>query len=248
MQTLKCASCGVDNLPGQTVCEGCGIALVATPYVVQEQLIPPSSTVVVESRGMSDAAKILTGLFAVVALVIVGVLFYQWGQADQSESELERARLERARDANPRSTTPPSSTTSPAPVIVTTPAQPTVITTTTPDASSVTADESINAYKSSMDPVLRRWRDSVLAAEAASGTGLESAITAMREVERSASMVTPPAAGSRVHSRLLGAMQSLISEFTEAARKQTAVSNSATYAESRKQFDAIAAEIEALRS
>lgn len=247
MQQLKCASCGVVNSPGQTVCEGCGTALVATPYVVHDQVIP-SSTVVVDDRGMSDAAKILTGLFTVVALVIVGVLFYQWGQADKSESELERARLERARDGNPRSTTP-AATTSPAPIIVTTPAQsPTVITTTTPGSSTAPTDEAVNQYKSSMDPVLRRWRDSLRTAEAASGANLAAAITAMREVERSAASMTPPASGSRVHTRLLSAMQALINEFTEAARKQTAVSNSTTYSESLRQFDEIASEIEALSS
>lgn len=243
MQQLKCAACGVINNPGQTVCEGCGTALVASPYVAPDPGIP--STVVVEDRGMSDAAKILTGLFVVVGLVIVGVLFFQWGQASQSETELERARLEQSREGSAaRSPTTPA--TSPAPIIVTTPAQPPTVITPAPAGSASPADEAVGQYKSSVDPVLRRWHDALLAAEAASGANLESAIAAMREVERSASMVTPPAAGERVHARLLGAMQALISEFTEAARKQTAVTNSTTYVESRKQFDAVVAEIEAL--
>jgi hypothetical protein len=217
--------------------------MVASPYVVPDRGIP--STVIVEDRGMSDAAKILTGLFVVVGLVIVGVLFFQWGQASQSETELERARLDQSREVSPvRSSTTP--TTSPAPVIVTTPALPPTVITPAPAGSGSLTDEAIGQYKSSMDPVLRRWHGALLAAEAASGANLESAITAMREVERSASMVTPPAAGQRVHARLLGAMQALVSEFTEAARKQTAVTNSTTYVESRKQFDAVVAEIEAL--
>lgn len=246
MQQFKCASCGVINSPGQTVCAGCGTALVATPYVAQEHVVP-SSTVVVEDRGMSDAAKILTGLFVIVGLVMFGVLFFQWGQASQSESELERARLEQSRAGSSARPSSPATTT-PAPVVITTPAQPPTVITPTPGGSPSPADEAIGQYKSAMDPVLRRWRESLREAEAASGANLESEITAMREVERSASMVTPPAAGSRVHSRLLSAMQALINEFTEAARKQTAVANSATYAESLEQFDAVSAEIEALQS
>lgn len=245
MQLFKCASCGVINSPGQTVCEGCGTALVASPYVAQENVVP-TSTVVVEDRGMSDAAKILTGLFVVVGLVMVGVLFFQWGQASQSDAELERARLDQSRAGSSARPSSPSTTT-PAPVVITTPAQPPAVITPTPGGTPSPVSEEIGQYKSAMDPLLRRWRDSLRAAEAASGANLESAITALREVERSTSMVTPPAAGSRVHSRLLSAMQALINEFTEAARKQTAVSNSATYAESLEQFDAVAAEIEALR-
>ena len=243
MQQLKCAACGVINTLGQTVCEGCGIALVATPYVVPDRVSP--STVFVEDRGMSDAAKILTGLFVVVALIVVGVLFFQWGRASQSETELERARLEQSREGG-AARSPTTPTTSPAPVIVTTPAPPPTVITPAPAGSASPSDEAIGLYKSAMDPVLRRWHDALLAAEAASGANLESAIAAMREVERSTSMVTPPASGQRVHARLLGAMQALISEFTEAARKQTAVTNSTTYVESRKQFDAVVAEIEAL--
>jgi hypothetical protein len=243
MQQLKCAACGVINTAGQTVCVGCGTALVAPLYVEPDRVIP--STVVVEDRGMSDAAKILTGLFVVVGLVIVGVLFFQWGQVSQSETELERARLEQTRDGSTARPTPPPAT-SPAPIIVTTPAQPPTVITPAPSGSPSPTDEAINQYKSAMDPVLRRWHDAFLAAEAASGANLESAIAAMREVERSASMVTPPDAGQRVHARLMGAMQALISEFTEAARKQTAVTNSPTYVESRKQFDAVVSEIEAL--
>lgn len=246
MQQLRCASCGAENLPGQTVCGGCGVAFAASPVVVHDP-VAPSSTVVVDDRGMSDAAKIVTCLFAIIAVVIVGVVFYQLGQSRQSESELERARLESARTGT--GSRPATTPTSPsAPVVVTTPVpSPTVITTTTP-AGSTTADDAVAQYKASMDPVLRRWRDAILAAEAASGANLETAINALREVERSASMVTPPTAGSRVHSRLQTAMQTLIREFSEAARKQTAVTNSPTYVESREQFDAVAAEIEALNS
>lgn len=244
MQQLKCVSCGVINDPGQTVCGGCGTALVATPYVVHDNVIP--STVVVEDRGMSDAAKILTGLFAVLAVVIVGVLFYQFGQANQSESELERARLEQARTGS--SARPSATPATPAPIIVTTPAQPSTVITTAPAGTPPAADDSVQQYKAAMDPILRRWNDAVLAAEAASGANLESAIAALREVERSSSMVNAPPAASRVHGRLSTAMQALINEFSEAARKQTAVANSTTYVESRKQFDSVAAEIEALNN
>lgn len=243
MQQFQCAVCGVVNTPGQTVCEGCGTALAAAPYAEPDRGIP--SAVFVEERGMSDAAKILTGLFVVVGLVIVGVLFFQWGQSSQSDTELERARLEQSREGS-SARSPATPTTSPAPIIVTTPAQPPTVITPALAGSPSPADEAIGAYKSALDPVLRRWDDAIMAAEAASGANLETAVTAMREVERSASLVTPPAAGQRVHARLLGAMQALISEFSEAARKQTAVTNSPTYVESRKQFDAVVSEIGAL--
>lgn len=262
MQNLTCPSCTTVNSLGETVCRECGAALVSTAVVAPVAIVQPEtqfapvaqvspiverSPVMVVDRGMSDQAKILTALFTIVGLVLIGVAFYAWSESNRSQDQLERARIERER--RPLGSAPPASApAAPAPVIITTPA-PTTVTAPSSTADSGIADSrEIAAYVSSVEPMLQMWREGVSRTETSDNAQVTGAINTLRDVESRIAGLNPPAAAAGVHGRLLTSMRNMLNEITSAAEGRTASANSEGYLAARKAFDAAASECGALRS
>lgn len=262
MQNLTCPSCTTVNSLGETVCRECGAALVSTAVVVPAAIVQPEaqfapvaqvspiverSPVMVVDRGMSDQAKILTALFTIVGLVLVGVAFYAWSESNRSQDQLERARIER--EHRPLgSGAPVSAPSTPAPVIITTPAPTTVTMPGSTADSGISDSREIAAYVSSIDPLLQMWREGVSRTETADNTQVAGAINTLRDVESRIVGMNPPPAAAGVHGRLLTAMRNMLIEITSAADGRTALANSEGYLAARKAFDAAASECTALRS
>ncbi len=242
MQQLKCASCGAINGVGATTCSNCGLALQAAAFAVPTRDVPAA---VIVDRGMSDQAKIVTALLGIVGAVVIGLLFYQWGQWHQSQTDLDRASAERT-NRTIDNTAPATSQTAPAPVIVTTPA-PSIVTTTSPSESDPTAQRDLSAYVSSMEPLLKSWREGIRIAETAQGTQLATAISNLADVERRAELVSPPSAAADAHNRMIRAMRTMVDELTTASQQQTAIAQSTSYLQARNDFELATTEYDALR-
>ncbi len=259
MQQFNCPSCTTVSQPGDTVCRECGATLISTAVVAPAAAVVPvahvahvspiveRAPVMVVDRGMSDQAKVLTAIFTIVGLVLVGVAFYAWSESNRSQDQLERARLEHA--GRPLgSGTQVSTPAAPSPVVITTPS-PTVVTMpgSSPDSGSAEPRE-IAAYVSSVEPILQQWRDGVSRTETADSAQIASAVGALRDAESRIVGLNPPAAAAGAHGRLLTAMRNMLIEITAAADGRTALANSEGYVAARKAFDAAASECAALRS
>ena len=264
MQQLKCTSCTTLNQPGETVCRECGASLIATSVVTPVAAVAPVAAVVpvahiapvapiverapvmIVDRGMSDQAKILTALFSIVGLVLIGVAFYAWSESNRSEDQLERARTERS-DRSAGIATPVAAPAATPTVIVTTPAPTSSTTGPAPDVVAASHQE-VAAYVSNAEPLLREWRDGVTFVESAEAAQIAQTVSTLRDLEGRIADLTPPAAAVGVHRRLMTSMRNMLIEITSAAAGRTAFANSEGYVAARKAFDEAVQECTSLRS
>jgi hypothetical protein len=258
MQQLKCPSCTTFNQAGETVCRECGASLIATSVVAPVAAVVPvaqiapaapivePAPVMMVDRGMSDQAKVLTALFAVVGLVLVGVAFYAWSESNRSQDQLERARSERSDRPAPIGAPVTAPAVLPT-VIVTTPA-PTVATTGVAPEVVTANHQEVATYVSTAEPLLREWRDGVTFVESAEVVQIAQTVSTLRDLEGRIANLTPPAAAVGVHGRLLTSMRNILIEITSAAAGRTAIANSEGYVAARRAFDEAVLECTTLRS
>ena len=258
MEQIQCASCNLVNLPGATVCSGCGAELLAParPAIVEAAPAPVvverQAPVIIE-RGMSDSAKLLTALATIVGVVLVGFVFYQWGRTESSEEQAARVAAER--NANARSTSdrqPPTRTEPAQPPVVIVPGASTAPAPTAPaiDSPQTTApsvDREVVRYTATVDPLLKRWKTELKKAEAARGAELTASIVALQDIQREASRVTPAPMATGVHTHLLELMTATMEALDTASQTQTTVSTLPDYVEVRELFDRFETEYSALR-
>jgi len=270
MQQLKCTSCTTLNQPGETVCRECGASLIATSVVTPIATVAPVAAfaadaavvpvahiapvapiverapVMIIDRGMSDQAKILTALFSIIGLVLIGVAFYAWSESNRSEDQLERARTERS-DRSAGIATPVAAPAATPTVIVTTPAPTSSTTGPAPDVVAASHQE-VAAYVSNAEPLLREWRNGVTFVESAEAAQIAQTVSTLRDLEGRIADLTPPAAAVGVHRRLMTSMRNMLIEITSAAAGRTAFANSEGYVAARKAFDTAVQECTSLRS
>ena len=240
MQQLKCTSCTTLNQPGETVCRECGASLIATSVVTPIATVAPVAAVVpvahiapvapiverapvmIVDRGMSDQAKILTALFSIVGLVLIGVAFYAWSESNRSEDQLERARTERlGRPDRTAGIAAPVAAPAATPTVIVTPPAPTGSTTgPAPDVVAASHQE-VAAYVSNAEPLLREWRNGVTFVESAEAAQIAQTVSTLRDLEGRIADLPTRAAGVGIHSRRMTAMRNMVIEITCGAAGRT---------------------------
>jgi len=263
MEQLKCLSCGHLNAPGNAVCRECGQALTgANTGVVEEvpYVAPPSDTVVVQRTGMSQTAMLAASLFGLAAIVLVGVVMYQWGRSDDAEEDLARTRATRSERADrdnrpttsttsyPPPTAPPPATTSQAPVIVPVPV-PSTSPSLAPSAvpSTRTRDEGVSTYIATVDPLLEDWTELRTTAETQTGDELKQTIGLMRDIQKRATQVKTPAAAGTVQGRMLTAMTAIIEALQNGSPGGGFPTSSEAYRQASELFDKFQSDYDALK-
>jgi len=224
MDQIKCPSCGLLNPEGAVSCAECGAALTV-PYATP--VVAPSDTVVVHRSGTNQAAVLASVALALVALIAVGFLMYQWGRSEQTDEDVADARADRAADARrtpPPSEPPPVVTTYPStapPVVTTYPsAPPTVVTVpqTTPAPAPSTSQAAQNAkYLAQVEPVMRQWESLVTLAKSQTGPSLAQTVAQLEAVQRRANAMSVPASAASAQGHLLTAMTSTIDALKSSA-------------------------------
>jgi hypothetical protein len=252
MEQIKCPTCGHLNAPDAAQCAECGTAL-AVPYATP--VVPESETVVVHRSSANQAAVLSTIALALVALVVVGLLMYQWGRAEQSDDDLASTRAERGdRDARPTTSAPPTVTTVPAttppPVVTTYPSAPPV-TVEVPQATAPTpvpSDAAQNArYVAEIDPLLRDWDRLVTAAKTSTGPALSQTVEQLDAIQRKASRIDAPASAASAHGHLLTAMTATIDALETSAANLTDPMGSAALEQAEELYDDFKTEYQGLR-
>jgi hypothetical protein len=253
---IKCPSCGLLNPESAVSCAECGAALT-TPYAAP--VVAPSDTVVVHRSGTNQSAVLATVALALVALVVVGFLMYQWGRSEQTDEDLAAARTDRA--AEPRRTTPaepPTVVTTPAtapPVVTTYPTTPTTVTVPVPvpqgapaPSPSATSAAQNAKYVAQVEPLLREWESLVTAAKTQTGPSLSQTITRLEAVERRANAISAPASAASAQGHLLTAMTSTIDALKSSAEVVEDPSSSAALQRAEELYSDFQTEFESLRS
>jgi hypothetical protein len=252
MEQIKCPSCGLLNPEGAASCAECGAALT-TPYAAP--VVAPSDTVVVHRSGTNQAAVLATVALALVALVVVGFLMYQWGRSEQTDEDLAAARSAESRRTPPPST-PPTVTTTPAtaPPVVTTYPSPTPTTVTVPvpvpqstPAPSASASAQNSKYVAEVEPLLGEWESLVTQAKTQTGPTLAQTVTRLEAIERRANRISAPASAASAHGHLLTAMTSTIDALKSSAEVVEDPSSSAALQRAEELYTDFQTEFQSLK-
>jgi hypothetical protein len=235
------------NPPDALVCRECGTSL-ESPYVTPAAA--PDDTVVVARAGMSQSEIAVMVLCALVAVIAIGLLMYQWGRANNTDDELANERAARSAETQPA----PAPATAPAPVtapVIVPPASaPPVTVNVPPIPGNATASQPSGcaSYGAQVDPILDDWTTQLATAEASTGTDLNESIGHLQDLQRRASRISAPACASRAHSHLLTAMTATIDALRSSARTGEAASDSTAFQHAEELFDKFQTEYSELKT